>query len=305
MIPILKKRILPGHPLLKRSLGRPRLRTGARTLAIVSRHIGWALGVTSKFGCAARWPGLQPRAMIFARGSMLRIMRLQPLLRHVPSAVSALRAAALSLERPLRPNGLPGLPATASQSAALSASGVPGIRMTHLPAEQKLLRFAGSSPSGNVYTTRKRTIDFVERIMALPIARSVALRAAPADSAPFSPGRMHAPRRMPLDESQFNESGLPGNVLRKHRRIEDRAFLCPRDAKSTVAAAAMIPEGVVAHRPRARNRTPEKTEMPFESGPRTMPHSPAPAVNVAQITEAVLQQLDRRLIAARERMGRI
>lgn len=49
-----------------------------------------------------------------------------------------------------------------------------------------------------------------------------------------------------------------------------------------------------------------RRQIEQEESRATKEQPPAPPIiNVAQITENVLQQLDRRLIAARERLGRI
>ncbi|MGH9326215.1 MAG: hypothetical protein ACRD2B_05940 [Terriglobia bacterium] len=92
-------------------------------------------------------------------------------------------------------------------------------------------------------------------------------------------------------------------VANKHRRIEERLVL---DGQVIELMTTRIPEAemtlVDSSRWKARQPGRQPT-MPTEMGVRST--RTQPVVDVGQITDEVVKQLDRRLIAARERRGRI
>jgi hypothetical protein len=96
-----------------------------------------------------------------------------------------------------------------------------------------------------------------------------------------------------------NPSDIAKRIGRQLQRVETAAMAqqTARELKYTV-----VPGGDGAATAPAANR---RRHIEQEERRATKEQSPAPVINVAQITENVLQQLDRRLIAARERMGRI
>jgi hypothetical protein len=100
--------------------------------------------------------------------------------------------------------------------------------------------------------------------------------------------------------------GIPAQVQRRHRRLEQRSFLSMRDVAPSPSPIEIAERPDVVRKPRPQ--TPPRAadeEAPAQSKLRNRPTRPDPPISIPQITDAVLQQLDRRLVAARERMGRI
>ena len=98
---------------------------------------------------------------------------------------------------------------------------------------------------------------------------------------------------------------IPRRVPNQYRRVEDRSFA--RSVNSSENGTPKLPSGasVVADRPRARLPHDAAASIGSPTGRREPVVQPQLETNVAEITDAVLKQLDRRLVAARERMGRI
>jgi len=149
---------------------------------------------------------------------------------------------------------------------------------------------------------RNHTVEFVEKIASSLPVRVLRERTASPMSLALPPVR----RKSPQASSQSDEDDSPAatlreRVLRKHRRIETRPFMTARLGTSQSRSAAISEIPTLIHRTPAQPRINPLSE----STPRQHSAPQAPNINVAQITDAVLQQLDRRLIAARERMGRI
>jgi hypothetical protein len=106
----------------------------------------------------------------------------------------------------------------------------------------------------------------------------------------------------------------PRPALRKAAAVDDIPQRLLRRAERQVAAAAPLPpvRSVLA-RPapsRAVERAPDGLAPPRPRGiaaREAAPHAPSapPVLNLDRITEQVLDRLDRRIIAQRERMGRV
>jgi hypothetical protein len=94
---------------------------------------------------------------------------------------------------------------------------------------------------------------------------------------------------------------LPYRVARQHRRVEEGSFARALNgpAKRTPSPLSELPSVMENPQPRVGRRA-----VPGSPTERRDPAS-QPDMNVTQIADAVLKQLDRRLVAARERMGRI
>jgi hypothetical protein len=128
--------------------------------------------------------------------------------------------------------------------------------------------------------------------------------AAESDSAPAQRKFARFLRQRPqqaIDESTSASHKLLSNIGRKHRRIEvtppasmrarRAVFASPRDSEDIVAArSASTARGARFDEPDPHQRTPRASEIPFDA---------------ARMTDEVLKQLDRRLVAAKERRGRI
>ena len=95
---------------------------------------------------------------------------------------------------------------------------------------------------------------------------------------------------------------LVANATQKHRRIEELRLAAGRDPVPTLALPAMSESVATVERRQIQSRRPHKSK--FESEPRHAQARPDFAFDAARVTDEILKQLDRRVIAARERMGR-
>ena len=100
-----------------------------------------------------------------------------------------------------------------------------------------------------------------------------------------------------------NDEG-PGEVaariVRQVRRVEERPSVHPH---GPVLSAPVVRAANEVHEPPQRMRT---SEITASGAMETLPTTPSvPPFNVTQLTDEVMRQLDRRLIAARERMGKM
>jgi hypothetical protein len=288
--------------LAKWSLGEPRTPVGSQALGAASRHLRWASGITSRLALRSRWPGLHPEAMTVTHPFRALILRLQTLLRHTHSQTLMYSPAPhpTATASP-RPN---------SQTEANRQLMVPHqtiVERNHSSTSfvrEIVGNTALAQPVGAIQ--RNRTVEFVDKISLPLISRSVPGNIGPAASLAIPrPRHAIAQSGNEQDNPESVSESLPERMVRKHRRIEARAFLQPRGLAPQIVAAPTLQEPAVSHATLARQRTQQRFAEPVESP--TRPHSARQAsnINVAQITDAVLQQLDRRLIGARERMGRI
>lgn len=128
-----------------------------------------------------------------------------------------------------------------------------------------------------------------------------------ADANAFEPAVRHLrrnvlfqamePTEQPL-EQPAHFSHLVMRIVRQSQRVEDSAMAS--SSAGSLKHATIARDEVVGASSTRRRHLEMEDRMPNKEEP------PAPPViNLTQITESVLQQLDRRLVAARERMGRI
>jgi hypothetical protein len=96
---------------------------------------------------------------------------------------------------------------------------------------------------------------------------------------------------------------LPHRIMLQRRRVEEDsvARALKSEGKKTQSLLSELPVTVENPQLRVRRKAAGDSVSPAER----RDYDGRPEVNVTQIADAVLQQLDRRLIAARERMGRI
>jgi hypothetical protein len=92
-------------------------------------------------------------------------------------------------------------------------------------------------------------------------------------------------------------------VTQKHRRIEERRLVTAREPMSLPALPPASPIAGGSQRRQTLSRRGLTCEA--ESDGRSTPQRQEFPFNVARVTDEILKQLDRRVIAARERMGRI
>ena len=84
--------------------------------------------------------------------------------------------------------------------------------------------------------------------------------------------------------------------MRKTQRVEDRAFASRYGARQTVILA---PETELTYSRRSQRLEKETAPEP----PKALAPV-SPVVNVTGLTDEVMKQLDRRLVAAMERLGK-
>ena len=122
---------------------------------------------------------------------------------------------------------------------------------------------------------------------------SLLMRMAPVD-------RDFTVRRAPLSVGTGAMNDAPERIVRQRLRVEDRSLTLESVSKNSTSSPFLNVPAFI-----------ERSWTPFKG--KAAPHAerledvtqPSTAVNVAQITDAVLKQIDRRLVAARERMGKI
>ncbi len=118
-----------------------------------------------------------------------------------------------------------------------------------------------------------------------------------------TPVRQSLPRREMSPPPVF-EGPLVARLGQRARRVDDVPVDLPARFVRSLSASA---PPVVAHGFTGPDSSPAPTSFPRARETSAWPASAPPAapVNVEQLTSEVLRQLDRRLIASRERMGRV
>jgi hypothetical protein len=295
-------RSFPSQPLAKWLLGKPCPPAASQTLGAASRHLRWAAGITSKLARRSRWRGLHPEAMTLLHPSRMRILRLQTLIRQTHS--EARLYSPIGRQNSSKFNGSD-LPVKADQKPAPAPRTIIERNNSLTSFVREIMRHTAPAAASSAAIQRNRTVEFVDKIALPRISRSVLGNIGSAASlALSSPARAMMQSGHQPDEPDSAAATLPERVLRRHCRIEARPFLQSRGLAPQVVVAPTPEEPTAIHRASARRRA-QQFDVPAETGQRSHSALQAPNVNVAQITDAVLQQLDRRLIAARERMGRI
>jgi hypothetical protein len=93
------------------------------------------------------------------------------------------------------------------------------------------------------------------------------------------------------------------HITNRHRRVEEHGFRYRRELAIDEPRSSAGDMTVVAGR--AASRRVQEPDIRMETDSSKGTSRPKPVVDTARITDEVLKQLDRRLIAARERMGKI
>jgi len=271
-----------------------RVPAGACAPGKVSRHVSWTLGIIERLVRRKPWLGLHPEAMVLAGRAQPWILVLKTLLRQA------------------RPNESKQWPQARPQAATLRQV-VGGRIQPAAPSAREAARNRAPRPVISVVTAKRgRTAGLVGKISDPQRARSMTGDAPSSGPLVLSLanrviGRPRLSRREEGSESEtsVSVSGVSTRVMRKHRRVEERPFMRHPElaAKSTAAWVRDDPVVIKTQQPRLRTQGGHESNSALE--PRAVASQPQSAVNVAQITDAVIQQLDRRLIAARERKGRI
>jgi hypothetical protein len=293
---------MPSFP--KRPPGRPWTPAGSAAMEPASRHLRWAAGITSRLARRSRWPGLHFEAMTLAHPLRLRILRLQTAIQYLRSETRLLHPPAAE------PKPLGSGEAVPTVSASLQSA---APRQTIVERNQFLVSFIGeikrhsarpAAPAAGI--GGKRIAGFVEKFAAPRISGLMpggTGLTTPLVLSPRHRGAAHGTND--FEESDSTAAIRPEGVLRRHRRVETRPFAFPREAAPHILPTLSTDVPATVHLSPARRSAAQRFDGQEEAGTRRSASPQAPQVNLTQITDAVLQQLDRRLIAARERMGRI
>ena len=300
---LLSKRTIPKRPSAKR-VGKPWVPAGWWTTHAASRHLHWVAGITSKITRRSPGPGLHLEAMTLTHPFRRQLLRLQTLIRHTHSEIRLLTPG--TQECRTRGSARDNLWFDVSRRSAISPQPIIERSRSLALFVHEILHRSAPAASSTVALRRRRTLTSFAEIAAPGLSRRIQSRAAPAFSLMSGSTRLRLPRMSTSpEEADLFAAPFVERLLRRHRRIESQPFLRIRESPSQILASPTPENPTVAHRMQARRPSPQHFDGPTEPAPRQHSIVPAPHINMTQITDAVLQQLDRRLIAARERMGRI
>ncbi len=279
-----------------------------RALRNVSRNFAWTLSIMDRLVHRKRWAGMHPESMVLALAArnyiLLRtlVKQLQPETRTDPDPIKEQRHFGASEVKQwaygpgqatiLRPV-VTGEPIRASAEALRQAA-------HHHATPRPAMLIASVQESRSQVLARKPA--------GLPRSQPIYGNAMPPASLliPIAKRALVQPWLSLREEGDALELGprnMPARVTRKHRRVEERPYLHVHEVSARNEPILMPAHPITLERPRVLQPAQEYQSSKFE---RTAARRQAePAVNVARITHEVLKQLDRRLVAARERMGRI
>lgn len=291
------KRMIRKAGRLDRRRGIPCYCVGAQE----SRHVRWALAITERSARRVPRYATHPEKMTLSLAKRFWILLRQIAARCRYPAIPVISLQTReSLDRP------------ASQSTCTRE------RKLHLIDPQAGERFIRAiSPTSSVWPascvhnltkpTLSERIHVIERTERFSIRQPLLTPSRERIFAPpvadFFAHRAIRPPQSHASESSPEIADIPTQVQKRHRRLEQRLFLRPPDGADQFPSTLVPPAVFEKLTPRASARA--AIESPFEPKPQSRISPSQPPVNIGLITDAVLQQLDRRLVAARERMGRI
>lgn len=238
----------------------------------ISRHLGWILEILAKHFHREPWRGLRSGVMVLPIQARRTFFRLGTNIFHVA----------------------PRFFSTARLGMAPAAPGTTRIFEPQIVEPRILVEHRESEPF-KPFTLRERGRPRRESNLTanepvtppLPLARY-------RERSIFE--------RVSLRSNQPNgDRGLQERIIRRMRRLEQP----PLDHARPAALRRTAPAEPERAPNFDRSRREAFLRAEFEAHALRGAVQPSLAPNVAQITDAVLQQLDRRLVAARERMGRI
>jgi hypothetical protein len=267
-----------------------------------SQHAQWVQRIVGCFARRGVRTGMHPEKMILDFARRPWIFFLQNFLTHMwvaggnERSATKQRADHRPLEADLEFQGIR-KPATSSQKyLGLPIFGEPARGA----ASRALFAIRDAVGSGKIANESDRGESTFGRS-----------RLSRADSATVIPRTQFLARHIPmvfpaarrsLLESSAGAAELVANVTQKHRRIEERRLAASRDAGPVSGLWELSESMVTAERRPMQSRKTRISNM--ESGALNSPGRPEFPINVERVTDEILKQLDRRVIAARERMGR-
>ncbi len=157
-------------------------------------------------------------------------------------------------------------------------------------ARSRLARTGAAGRSTRIAPLEQRTRFLTERLRTVTTRMVAVQSAADADAAPPSAGLV---------------ARAPGIVVARARRIEDPVpRMLPEVVRApAVSRSAPLPQHQAGLAAPSHLRRGQEAAETVHVAPWLK--TPAPPVNVAQLAEQVIRQIDNRVIAWRERMGRV
>jgi hypothetical protein len=163
--------------------------------------------------------------------------------------------------------------------------------------EQGQIQFLSAAQPRHVFASRRAERDSQPSppiVGWLPVGMTIAARF----------GRRQPAMALARDESDDpapSPVGMALRIRRKHQRVEEHGFRFRRDL---VIEEPRLPVSEMTLAASRSSRPQPDTKVRVETAGGAVSQA-KPVLNTAQLTDEVLKQLDRRLIAARERRGKI
>lgn len=272
------------------------IRRYATRAADVSRHLTWAITLVERLLRRVLMSAMRFESMILARPAHTWIHRLQVLRAH-PTPAQWQTSQEWNLFH--------------LHQSKEWVSSTPWILRSD-PKPERVLQFTAPptlAPISSALVPRSerlrktRTLDLLETIARRQIVRSTHEQTTSSRSLRLATAhRDFALRSRPLSVIAGPVSHTPDRILRQHRRVEERSVALDSAYKKPMPNQ-LFETPVFAERSRPAAKPSSNAARHAET--RDVGAQAGAAVNVAQITDAVLKQIDRRLVAARERMGKI
>jgi len=272
--------------------------------AQVSRHLHWVLAITERLAHRMTWCGIHPENMTLSLARRFWI-----LLRDI--AAGRPHPAFTILSPQTRERREPAARQFAHAHEWKLQILSPQL-MTHGPT-RNVAPTISAFVQNRVHTST--TVTLTQLVRSIEAAARLSLRESPLATGgerTFSPPPASSvvqsairPLHSVFAESDPEIGDIPARVQHRHRRVEQRPFLCSGDFADRLPTLRNAEQPVVVDKSQLRIRARADDELPFGHKPRGRASPAEPPVNIGRITDAVLQQLDRRLVAARERVGRI
>ena len=272
------------------------IRRSATRAADVSRHLTWAIALVERLLHRVLLSAMRFESMILARPAHTWIQRLQVLRAH-PTPAQRHTSQEWKLFHLHQSTQW-----VSSTPWMLHSERTPE-RILQFAAPPTLARSSGALAPRSERLRKTRTLDLLETIARRQIVRSTHQQTTSSWFLRLAPAyRDFALRNEPISAIAGPVSRTSDRIVRQHRRVEERSLVLDSGNKRTMPNQ-VFETPVFAERSRPAGKLSGNAAGHAET--RNVGAQVGAAVNVAQITDAVLKQIDRRLVAARERMGKI
>lgn len=306
----ISRRVFPKRNLRKAggsvSLPKP---PQAHTLRNVSRNLAWTLNFLDRLVHRSRRTGVHREPMILAHVARSYIL-LRTLLQQFQTVTQTIFDAATSPVQFASMQSTPTVSVSRRVETVVRQATVEPIHVSGLRARWQPVKNSGAMLAVSVAAEDNwPTLLISKPIQVLRSQPTLErrFRQTPVFS-PVSERGLIQPRLSPQDEVDEPDSGaltIPAHVARKHRRVEPCPYALVHEGVALSQTMPMSSETMKRQKPGVLQRA-QQYQPPGSHYERFPARSQQePALNVSRITDEVLKQLDRRLVAARERMGRI